>query len=486
VLQSISFQCQPGEVIALVGENGAGKSTLSKIVSGLERADGGAMALDGNAYSPINRRNAEALGVRMVTQELALVENLSVAENLMLGQLPQNFGFLNRKILMDQANQCLADIGLGHIDPRAPISSLGIGQRQMIEISRGLMGPCKLLILDEPTASLTPHEAAQLFAHIDKLKQQGTTIIYISHRFEELRQIADRAIILRDGRVVVDQAMDSLSDDAMIKAMVGADLILRERHIKQQRAPVALEVEHLSDHDRISDVSFQIHEGEIFGLAGLVGAGCTELLRLIYGADTKTAGCVRASEPLLTISDSVRCGVGFVTEDRKSQGLFMDQSVQFNITVSNLGAVSWFGWISRGLERLTASHWIDRLRIRCKSQDQKISELSGGNQQKAILARQLFRGCKILLLDEPTRGVDIGARADLYAEIDAAIEANAAVLMVSSDLRELMSLCDRIGVMSGGRLVKIFDAQDFSEQALLAAAFDQVESKLSKMDRENA
>ena len=486
VLQGISFQCRPGEVVALVGENGAGKSTLSKIIAGLAAADGGTMHLDGIAYSPTSRRNAESLGVRMVTQELALVENLNVAENLMLGQLPQYFGFLSRTILMEKASQCLADIGLDTIDPRAPLSSLGIGQRQMIEISRGLMGPCKLLILDEPTASLTPHEADQLFRHINKLKQQNTAIIYISHRFEELRQIADRAIILRDGKIVVDQDLAGLTDAAMINAMVGADLAVRERRIKQQTGPVALQVEHLSDHGHVSDVSFHVHMGEIFGLAGLVGSGRTELLRLIYGADARKTGQARAPESIKSIEDSMRCGLGFVTEDRKSQGLFMDQSIRFNISVSNLRAVSWLGWISSGLERWMAGEWITRLRIRCSSQDQHISELSGGNQQKAILARQLFRGCKILLLDEPTRGVDIGARADLYAEIDALIEAKAAVIMVSSDLRELISLCDRIGVMSGGRLVRIFDAKDFSEQALLAAAFDQIEMGSPHLDRQNA
>jgi ribose transport system ATP-binding protein len=434
------------------------------------------MTLAGQPFAPASRKDAEKLGVRMVMQELSLVPTLSVAENLLLGRLPHRFGFIRGDALNEAAARQMALIGLDDVDPRLPVSALGVGYQQMVEIARSLVGDCRLLILDEPTATLTTREITHLFEQIALLKARGVAVVYISHRLDELRQVADRVMVLRDGRHIDTRPMRELTQGDIVRSMVGRDVHEGLDRARRPQGRPLLRVKHLTRGNVVRDVSFDLHAGEVMGLAGLVGSGRTELLRLIYGADRKDSGHLQGSEPevVLTVKSpvqAVRQGIGLVTEDRKTQGLLLPQSIRVNATLANLRAVSRRGWLRRREERTEVDRLRDLLRVRSDSAEQPVAELSGGNQQKVVFARWLHRDCEVLLLDEPTRGVDIGARADIYAQLDKLAAAGKALLMVSSDLRELMSQCDRIGVMSAGRLVRIFERGEWSEQLLLEAAF---------------
>jgi ribose transport system ATP-binding protein len=476
VLKEIELSIAPGEVVALTGENGAGKSTLSKIMAGLIAPDSGEMRLNGELYAPVSRAAAERAGVRMVLQELGLIGTLSIAENLLLGRIPSRAGFIRRGEMESLARDQLKRVGLSDIDPAQPVSALGIGRQQLVEIARGLMGDTRLLILDEPTAMLTAPEITQLFEQVSRLREQGVAVIYISHRLDELSRITDRIVVLRDGALVIDRPTPELGHDEIVRAMIGHDPHKDENRPRRAAGAERLRVSHMTRGLQVQDVSLSLHAGEIVGLAGLVGSGRTELLRLIFGADRRDRGEIyldgeAAPAKLSSPMQAVEQGIGLLTEDRKAQGLLLTQSLTCNLTLANLPAVSRHGWLSESQESSAADLWSQRLRIRAQHGQQLVSELSGGNQQKVLLARWLHRDCRILLLDEPTRGIDIGARADIYKELDVLAAAGKALLVVSSDLRELMMLCDRIAVMSAGRLVKVFERGEWTEHALLGAAF---------------
>lgn len=481
VLEGIDLSLHQGEVLAITGENGAGKSTVSKIICGLTSASNGTMLLSGQAYKPSSRRDAEAQGVRMVLQELGLISTLTVAENLLMGHLPHTLGWMNQGRLRERALQQLQKMGLEQLDPDTVVANLGIGQQQMVEIARNLHDDLKVLILDEPTAMLTPRESTHLFAQIAELKAKGVAIIYVSHRLEELQKIADTIAVLRDGRLIDVHPMAGVQEKEIVQRMVGRAVDDLQEKPARAVGAVMMQVENMSRAPAVKSVSFAVHRGEVLGIAGLVGSGRTELLRLLFGADKADSGTIQIHtqttqqvtpnwhSPLAAI----QAGIGLVTEDRKSQGLLLPNSIANNISMGNTARISASGFVAKLREKALALKWIKLLAIRSFSSDQAVGTLSGGNQQKVVFARWLEKECDILLLDEPTRGVDVGARADIYAQINTMAANGKAIVMVSSDLRELMAVCDRIGVMSMGRLVSIFKRGTWTEQALLEAAFTQ-------------
>ncbi|KAF1050645.1 MAG: Galactose/methyl galactoside import ATP-binding protein MglA [Burkholderia gladioli] len=434
------------------------------------------LRLAGEPFAPASRSETEATGLRMVMQELNLLPTLTVAENLFLNRLPRRFGVIDRRRLRADAHEAMARVGLDAIDPDTPVGALGIGHQQMVEIARNLIGDCRVLILDEPTAMLTAREVELLFAQIDRLKAQGVALVYISHRLEELARVAERVAVLRDGRLVHAGPMGEVSTERLVALMagreVGEHIDLGERRIGAPR----LAVSGLSRGSAVRDVSFEVRAGEIFGISGLIGAGRTELLRLIYGADRADAGTVSldtAGQGLQPVriaspSDAVRHGIALITEDRKGEGLLLSQPIAANVS---LGQLARGGVVDTAREHALAQRQIDAMRIRTRGQAQAVGELSGGNQQKVVIGRWLAHDMAGLLFDEPTRGIDVGAKFDIYALMGALAREGRALVVVSSDLRELMLICDRIGVMSAGRMTVVFERDAWTQDALLAAAF---------------
>lgn len=480
VLSDVTLSLHAGEALALTGENGAGKSTLSKIIGGLVDPTTGSMTLAGVPYVPASRKQAEALGVRMVMQELNLLPTLSVAENLFLSKLPQRgLGWIDRTKLREDARHAMAQVGLDAIHPDTLVGELGIGHQQMVEIARNLIGDCRVLILDEPTAMLTAREVDLLFEQVGRLKSRGVALVYISHRLEELRRVAERAAVLRDGKLVHVDAMGSLTTDRLVTLMVGRDIGERIDLGERRIGEVAFKVAGMTREPVVHDVSFEVRAGEIFGISGLIGAGRTELMRLIYGADKADGGTVQVAHkgaPMRPVTinspaDAVKQGIALITEDRKGEGLLLPQPIAANISLGNISAVSRNGVVDARKEAALAQRQIDAMHIRSAGPAQPVAELSGGNQQKVVIGRWLARDCTVLLFDEPTRGIDVGAKFDIYALMGALALEGRALVVVSSDLRELMLICDRIGVMSAGRMTGMFSRDSWTQDALLAAAF---------------
>lgn len=474
VLQNVALRLESGEVRVLAGENGAGKSTLSKIICGLVTPQSGRMRLAGQAFAPATRQAAEALGVRMVMQELNLVGTLSIAENLCLSHLPQRYGFIDRTAMRERARQMMAQVGLQDLHPDTPVAQLGVGQQQMIEIATNISQQCKVLILDEPTAMLTDREVDLLFVQIERLKQQGVAILYISHRLDETRRIADSISVLRDGVVVGTHAADAISIPDVVRLMVGREVGERLERTAATTLRTSLRVENLCRGEAVKNVSFSAQGGQIFGIAGLVGAGRSETLRLIFGADPLDSGTIYIGDKPVSIrspQQAVAQGIAMVSEDRKGQGLLLPQSVRVNTTLSGVAQVSRAGWLNLAQEAEVAERIGRLMALRADSVEQPVGELSGGNQQKVAIGRWLHRECDVMLFDEPTRGIDVGAKFEIY-KLMADLAAQGKVLVVvSSDLIELLLLCDRIGVMSAGQMVQIFERADATQDAILAAAF---------------
>ena len=476
VLAGIDLSLYRGEVLALTGENGAGKSTLSKIIGGLEVPTLGQMQFNGQAYTPGSRSQAERQGVRMVMQELNLLPTLTVAENLFLDNLPGRMGWINRKQLRKAAIEAMAQVGLEAIDPDTLVGALGIGHQQMVEIARNLIGDCHVLILDEPTAMLTAREVEMLFVQIERLQARGVAIVYISHRLEELARVAQRIAVLRDGCLVCVEPIADYSSEQLVNLMVGRELGDQLDLGVRSLGDTALKVSGICRGDKVKDVSFEVRKGEIFGISGLIGAGRTELLRLIYGADLADSGTVAVGSALQVVSirspaDAVKRGIALITEDRKGEGLLLTQSISANIGLGNMHRVSSSGVVNSQQEAALARRQIDAMGIRSSGPEQVVSQLSGGNQQKVVIGRWLERDCTVLLFDEPTRGIDIGAKFDIYRLLGELTRQGKALVVVSSDLRELMLICDRIGVLSAGRLIETFERDSWSQEQLLAAAF---------------
>jgi ribose transport system ATP-binding protein len=475
-LDQVTLDVRAGEVHAVVGENGAGKSTLSRIIAGHLPPDAGSILLEGQPYRPRQKRDAEARGVRMILQELNLIGNLTVAESLFVGHLPHRWGWIDYSTLHRQARAALAQVGLEHLNPALPVSRLGVGQQQLVEIAAGLSTASKVLILDEPTAALTDPEIERLFAQLDALRARKTGIIYISHRMNEIRRIADRISVLRDGSLVATRPAETVSTDEIVRLMVGRDPTPQTQPTQREFGDVALRVEGLHRPPQVLNVSFEVRRGEILGFAGLMGSGRTETMRAIFGADRPEGGAVYlrgALEPAVirSPSDAVRQGLALLTENRKEQGLLLPLSVGENICLPSLERMAAAtGWIRQTMEHAAAKRWMEALSVRCRSPRQRVSDLSGGNQQKVVMAKWLLRDSEILIVDEPTRGIDVGARFEVYRILHELAAQGKAIVVVSSDLPELMALADRIAVMSMGRLVATFPRETATENNIMNAA----------------
>ncbi|MEM9657624.1 MAG: sugar ABC transporter ATP-binding protein [Planctomycetota bacterium] len=478
VLDRCRLDVRDGEIHALVGANGAGKSTLCKIVAGLTPANSGAMTFCGKPYAPSNKQAAERAGVQIVQQELNLVPTLSVAENLLLTRLPTTAGVIRRRRLRESAQRALDRLELSEIRPDSMVGELGVGRQQMIEIAAALDRDCRLLILDEPTAALTSAEAERLFAWLRRLRTRGVGMVYVSHRLEEVAGLADRITVLRDGRDVATQAAGDLSIDEMVRLMSGEGdekPVERDRDIRV-KSTVALRVDGLT-RGFVRDVSFAVHHGERLGVAGLVGSGRTELLRAIFGADVAESGRVfvgdcprprRFRQP----SQAVAAGLAMVTEDRKQNGLLLSQSLRVNATLSSLSKrFAAAGVIRPRAEQRAAESQCQTLETQCRSVEQSVATLSGGNQQKVAIAKWLLRDATTLLFDEPTRGIDVAARRTIYRLLGTLAAEGKAIVMASSDVDELLDNCDRIAVMSDGCLVETFVRPEWSHEGLMQAAF---------------
>lgn len=475
VLVDIDLDFRAGEVHALVGANGAGKSTLARIISGLTLASTGTMRLDGTPYAPAGKAEAEAQGVQMVMQELNLVETLSVAENLFLGHLPHRLGLIDTEKLNGEAEKALAAVGLEHIDPRMPVSQLGVGMQQLVEIAAALVQHCRFLILDEPTAALTDPQIDLLFEKIRELKGVGVGVLYISHRMEELQRISDHITVLRDGRWIATRKTPSLTHDEIVHLMVGEEAQQQRPPQERTTGRVLLRVEGLSRGKVLQDIRLEVRAGEILGLAGLVGSGRTELLRAIFGADPIDGGAVALlggqSGVFSSPAEAVQAGIGMIPEDRKQQGLLLPLSIRANTVLASLPDVAnRAGWIDERSEVNVVAVQEKVLDIVATSMEQPVEELSGGNQQKVVMARWLLADCQVLLFDEPTRGIDIAARQMIYAVLNELAQKGKGLLVVSSDLEELMSISDRIAVLSAGKLVRTYEKDTWTHDAIMKDA----------------
>ncbi|MGC8552919.1 MAG: sugar ABC transporter ATP-binding protein [Phycisphaerae bacterium] len=467
-LAGVDLAVNAGEVLALVGENGAGKSTLMKILSGAYRPDEGHMWLDGQPYSPGDPMAARRAGVAMIYQELSLARHLSVMENILLGIEPRLGPFMDWRRTRQIAADAMTQIGRPDIPLTTPVGRLSIAEQQLVEIARATATGSKVVVLDEPTSSLTAHDIVGLFKLIRRLRCQGQAIIYISHFLEEVREISDRFVVLRDGQSVGGGSTAEAATDHIISLMVGRkveDLYPRSLH---QPGETVLAAQNLSGENKPTRASLELHRGEVLGIAGLVGAGRTELLRTIFGLDAVTSGQVKvglvsgaSSRPAIRWSQ----GMGMLSEDRKAEGLAIGLSLADNITLSRLG------WLVRpSRTQAIARQWISKLNIRCAGPAQVVVNLSGGNQQKVAIARLLYHGVDVLLLDEPTRGIDVGSKAEIYKLIDELAKMGKAVIVVSSYLPELMGICDRIAVMCRGQLHPARPVSSLTEESIMLEA----------------
>ncbi len=472
-LADVSLSASAGSVHAVLGENGAGKSTLMKVLSGAERPDAGELLLDGAPYRPSSPVAARRAGVSIVYQEPLYCADLSVRENILLGSEPTSRGLIDRARGRELASRALAQVGsseAGMLERR--MGDLSPADRQLVCIARALVGECKVLILDEPTSALTAADTARLFEIVRRLATAGVTVLYISHFLEEVERVAQQFTVLRDGRSVASGEVKSTSRQELVSLMAGR--AVSELFPRSTRTPgeVALEVRELSGRRAPHAVSLSLRRGEVLGIAGLVGSGRTELLRAVYGLDPRVAGQVLvgglsvAARPV----ELARRKVGLLSEDRKGEGLAEGLSIAENITLSGAAALGPWGLSLPARGRAIARRWIDQLMIRCRGPEQRARALSGGNQQKVALARLLEQDVDVLLLDEPTRGIDVGSRADIYRLIDQLATRGKAVLLVSSYLPELIGVCDRIAVMVRGKLGPARPADQLTEHALLLEA----------------
>jgi ABC-type sugar transport system ATPase subunit len=475
-VQGVSFDVHQGVCHAICGENGAGKSTLGKMLAGIHTVDEGQLRLHGQAVRLTSPADARAAGVGMVHQELAFAENLSIAENLCLGALPRRLGFVDRGQVAARARAMLEAIGAdggpgSTLDVRRPVGALTVGEQQVVQIAGAVGSGARVIVFDEPTSSLSEREVQRLFGLIDRLKQQGVTMLYVSHRMPEIYRLCEWVTVLRDGRHVVTRPAAELSEGELVRAMIGRDIEVVPS-AEPAPGPTRLAVRDLGSPGKFAGVSFQLRAGEILGLAGLVGAGRTEILQALFGLDPARTGVIEIEGVAAAPRDpraARALGLGLVPEDRKRQGLVLGLSARENLTLPLLdeARLSRAGFVRRDAEEALARQMFQQLRVRAPGTSFVVAGLSGGNQQKIVLARWLAARCRVLLLDEPTRGVDVGAKAEIHALIDALAAEGAAVLLVSSELPELLALSHRILVLREGRPVGELARAQASEEAVM-------------------
>jgi ABC-type sugar transport system ATPase subunit len=472
-LRGVDLDVRAGEVLALLGENGAGKSTLIKVLAGAHRPDAGTIRIDGCEVHIRQPVDAQRLGVAVIYQEFNLVPGLSARENIFLGQEQARAGFLRRRDEQRRAKELFARVGV-LVDPEVPCRRLSVAQQQVVEIAKALALRARLLVMDEPSATLTTAEVERLFGIIRELKTQGLGLIYISHRLEEIFAIADRVTVLRDGAQVVTRPVSEVTRSGLIEWMVGRKL---EQEFPKRQATVGHErlvVKKLRRGRKVRDVSFAIRGGEVVGLTGLVGAGRTETARLLFGADRPDAGQVELDGRPLRLRcprDAIRAGIGFLTEDRKGQGLVLKQSARENFGLPNLSRFARWSFVQQRREREALGGYIQSLRIKIPHPERRAQNLSGGNQQKLVLAKWLERHCEVIIFDEPTRGIDVGAKYEVYQLINSLAAQGKAILMISSELPEVLGMSDRILVMHEGRIAgEITDVTGATQEQVLRLA----------------
>jgi len=475
VLNEVNFDVRPGEVHALVGENGAGKSTLIKILSGVFSRDRGEIMIEGKKVEITKPVDALQLGIKVVFQELDLVPNLSVAENIYLEEFPlKKAGFLeviDWGLLFSKAHNLLSDLGLD-IDVRVPVEHLSIAQQQMVEIARSLAYGAKIIAMDEPTSALSTNEIQKLFHFIRQLKDKNVGIIYVSHKLDEIFEISDRITVLRDGGKIWTRPTNRLNEAVVIKSMVGRELNDLFPRTHTGKGEAALQVHNIFTQDKLRSVSFKVYEGEVLGIFGLMGAGRTELARALFGVDPISQGEMFFDGARFIPHPAIACerGMGLVTEDRKRDGLVLPLSVQNNMTLAALKDISSGGLIKGIQEKGTCQKFRELLNIKARSLNQKVMYLSGGNQQKVIMARWLLKNLKILILDEPTRGIDVGSKAEIHALIDELACRKVAIVMMTSEMPELLGVSDRILVMWEGKITGEFKREEATEEKIMACA----------------
>lgn len=471
-LDGVSFSVEQGSCHALIGENGAGKSTLGRILAGIHSPDEGGILLEGRPVRLESPLQAREHGIAMVHQELAFCPNLTVAENLSLGSPPSRLGWVDRGALRERARAMLAEME-ADIDPDAIVGTLSTGREQVVQIAAAVGTGARVLVMDEPTSSLSAGETRELYRLVARLRQRGITLIYVSHRMEELFDLCDTVTVLRDGRHVATERIASTNPHRVVTRMIGRELEASGAgHGSRPPGAERLRVEGLSSRGRFEGISFGVRAGEIVGIAGLVGAGRSEVLQAVFGLDPCARGRVAVDGrevPPGSVSAAMGAGLGLLPEDRKREGLVLTMNCRENISLAALPSITHAGWIDRGRERSLASGHATRLRVKAPSLESPAAGLSGGNQQKVALAKWLACSCEVLLVDEPTRGVDVGAKAEIHRLLDELACEGKALLVVSSELPELLALCDRILVMRAGRLVAEIPRSGYSEAALMRA-----------------
>ncbi|MFM8321852.1 MAG: sugar ABC transporter ATP-binding protein [Chloroflexota bacterium] len=473
-LTDVSLDIRPGEILAFMGENGAGKSTLLKIINGDYQPDSGSLSIDGRRLSFANPNAAHKAGVRVIYQEPEIVPGVNVAENIWIGELPVNrTGLLNRRRMNELVRSSLAEYGFESVLPMHLLGAeLSSAQRQLVEIMRALKSGVRVLALDEPTSSLSDEEVDRLFTLVRRLRDEGVAIIYVSHRIKEILRLCDRVAILRDGRLIAVKPAGDLNDAEIVRLMVGRELSdVFDRHLSDTGREV-MRVEHLNSNWH-RDISFRINAGEVVGFSGLVGAGRTELAKVIFGEMPKNSGKVYVNGKEVSISrpdDAIAKGIGFAPEDRKREGLVLARSVLENASMAIIKRISRLSFVLRHRERSVISEYITKLKVRTPSLEQEVGKLSGGNQQKVVLSRWLAAKPKVLILDEPTRGIDVGAKAEIYRLIDELANQGLGIMFISSELPEILGLSDRIYVMQNGRITGELVGKDATEEAVLGLA----------------